>query len=63
VGGGVHGPAVTLLYTVSVYRLTPGVVDDFSEPEEPVRPDDDGEVHLRYQRLRIGLAYGARWAN
>jgi hypothetical protein len=38
------------------------MVDDFADPGALVRPDAAGDMHLRYQYLRTGLAYGARWS-
>ena len=41
--------------------LPRGMVDNFTEPDALVRPDAAGDIHLLYEYLRIGLAYGARW--
>jgi hypothetical protein len=49
----------------SVWRiagLPRGMVDDFADRDALVRPDATGDVHLRYQRLKLGLVYGARWS-
>jgi hypothetical protein len=43
--------------------LPRGMIDDFADPEALVWPDASGDIHLRYQYLRIGLAYGARWSH
>lgn len=45
----------------SIHGLPQGMIEDFATPDAIVRPDSAGEVHLRYQHLRVGLAYGARW--
>lgn len=42
--------------------LPRGMADDFSDPAALVRPDMTGDVHLRYQQLKLGLVYGARWS-
>lgn len=42
--------------------LPRGMVDDFADSDALVSPDPAGDIHLRYQHLRIGLAYGARWS-
>jgi hypothetical protein len=42
--------------------LPHGMVDDFADPAALVQPDASGDIHLCYQYLRIGLAYGARWS-
>lgn len=49
-------------YIWNIDGLPHGMVDDFTDPEALVRPDASGDIHLRYQYLRIGLAYGARWS-
>jgi hypothetical protein len=49
----------------SVWRiggLPRGMVDDFADPEALVHPDATGEIHMRYQHLKMGLVYGARWS-
>jgi len=49
----------------SVWRiagLPRGMVDDFADPEAVVHPDATGDIHLCYQRLQLGLVYGARWS-
>lgn len=49
----------------SVWRiagLPRGMVDDFADPEALVHPDATGETHMRYQHLKMGLVYGARWS-
>jgi len=38
-----------------------GMADDFTAAGARVDPDDAGEVHLNYQRLLVGMVYGARW--
>ncbi len=38
-----------------------GMADDFAAPGARVTLDHAGELHLNYQRLLIGLVYGARW--
>lgn len=38
-----------------------GMIEDFAMSQAIVPVDDAGEIHLRYQRLRVGLVYGARW--
>jgi hypothetical protein len=38
-----------------------GVIDDFAALNALVCPDGAGEVHLRYEHLRIGFIYGVRW--
>ncbi|MGH3185696.1 MAG: hypothetical protein ACRDPY_00670 [Streptosporangiaceae bacterium] len=42
--------------------LPRGMVDDFAEPDALVWPDAAGDIRLRYEYLRTGLAYGARWS-
>jgi hypothetical protein len=46
----------------NIVGLPRGMVDDFADPDALVRPDAAGDIHLRYQYLRTGLAYGARWS-
>ncbi len=46
----------------NIAGLPRGIVDDFAAPDALVRPDRAGDVHLCYERLRIGFAYGARWS-
>lgn len=49
----------------SVWRidgLPRGMVDDFADPEALVHPDATGDIHMRYQHLKMGLVYGARWS-
>jgi hypothetical protein len=46
----------------NIAGLPRGMVDDFADPGALVRPDAAGDMHLRYQYLRTGLAYGARWS-
>jgi hypothetical protein len=49
----------------SVWRiagLPRGMVDDFADPEALVYPDAVGDIHMRYQHLKLGLVYGARWS-
>jgi hypothetical protein len=51
--------------SVSVWRiagLPRGMADDFADPDALVHPDATGEVHMRYQHLKMGLVYGARWS-
>ncbi|MGH3256370.1 MAG: hypothetical protein ACRDOU_13420 [Streptosporangiaceae bacterium] len=38
-----------------------GMADDFIAASARVDTDDVGEIHLNYQRLLVGLVYGARW--
>lgn len=50
---------------LSVWRITGlprGMVDDFADPDAVVHPDATGDIHLRYQHLKLGLVYGARWS-
>jgi hypothetical protein len=47
----------------NIVGLPRGMVDDFAEPDALVWPDAAGDIHLQYQYLRTGLAYGARWSN
>lgn len=42
--------------------LPRGMVDDFADPDALVRPDAAGDIHLRYQHLKLGMVYGARWS-
>lgn len=49
-------------YVWHIAGLPRGMVDDFANADALVRPDPAGDIHLRYQHLRIGLAYGARWS-
>lgn len=49
----------------SIWRiagLPRGMVDDFSDPDALVHPDATGDIHMRYQQLKTGLVYGARWS-
>jgi hypothetical protein len=49
----------------SVWRiagLPRGMVDDFNDPDALIRPDESGDIHMRYQHLKMGLVYGARWS-
>jgi hypothetical protein len=46
----------------NIAGLPRGMVHDFAGSDRLVRPDTAGDIHLRYQRLQIGLAYGARWS-
>lgn len=49
----------------SIWRiagLPRGMVDDFADPEALVHPDATGDIHMRYQHLKLGLVYGARWS-
>jgi hypothetical protein len=57
------GPRAASTRIWRIAGLPPGMTDDFAEPTELITADAVGEVHLRYERLRIGLAYGVRWAN
>ncbi len=43
--------------------LPRGMVDDYAAPEALIRPDANGDVELRYEHLRVGLTYGARWSD
>lgn len=43
--------------------LPQGMVDDYTADDSAVLPDSDGEIHLSYRYLRVGLVYGARWEN
>jgi hypothetical protein len=43
--------------------LPRGMVDDFADPEALVQPDASGDIHMRYQHLKTGLVYGARWSD
>jgi len=36
-------------------------IDDRQPDTEIIRPDDAGEVHVRFTDLRLGFAYGAQW--
>jgi hypothetical protein len=50
----------------SVWRiagLPRGMADDFADPEALVHPDAAGDVHLRYDHLKMGLVYGVRWSS
>ena len=38
-----------------------GMADDFTAAGARVDLDEAGEIHLNYQRLLVGLVYGARW--
>jgi hypothetical protein len=38
-----------------------GMADDFAATDARVALDEAGEIHLNYQRLQVGLVYGARW--
>jgi hypothetical protein len=38
-----------------------GMADDFMEPDSLIPVDNAGEIHLKFQHLRTGLVYGARW--
>lgn len=42
--------------------LPRGMVDDFADPRALVHPDAVGDIHLRYEQLKMGLVYGARWS-
>jgi hypothetical protein len=42
--------------------LPRGMADDFADPEALVHPDAVGDIHLRYEHLKTGLVYGARWS-
>ena len=42
--------------------LPRGMVDDFADSEALVQPDAVGDIHLRYEHLKLGLVYGARWS-
>jgi hypothetical protein len=49
----------------SVWRidgLPRGMVDDFADPDALLHPDTTGDIHMRYQHLKMGLVYGARWS-
>jgi hypothetical protein len=46
----------------NIVGLPRGMADDFADPDALVLPDAAGDIHLRYQHLRTGLAYGARWS-
>lgn len=49
----------------SVWRiagLPRGMVDDYADPDALVHPDATGDIHMRYQHLKMGLVYGARWS-
>lgn len=56
---GAAGPARAVWRIAGLPR---GMVDDFADPEALVRPDAVGDVHLRYEHLKTGLVYGARWS-
>ena len=43
--------------------LPRGMVDDFTDPEALAHPDAVGDIHLRYEHLKTGLVYGARWSS
>lgn len=43
--------------------LPRGMVDDFVDPDALVHPDASGDIHMRYQQLKTGLVYGARWSD
>jgi hypothetical protein len=50
----------------SVWRiagLPRGMVDDFADPGALVDPDAVGDVHMRFEHLKTGLVYGARWSS
>ncbi|GEM_PF-3205331 len=36
-------------------------IDDRQPDAEILRPDDAGEVHVRFTNLRVGFAYGIQW--
>ena len=38
--------------------LPRGMVDDFADSEALVQPDAVGDIHLRYEHLKLGLVYG-----
>ena len=42
--------------------LPRGMVDDFADPDALVGPDAAGDIHVRYQHLKLGMVYGARWS-
>jgi len=42
--------------------LPRGMADDFTDPQALVQPDAVGDIHLRYEHLKMGLVYGARWS-
>ena len=56
---GAAGPARTVW---GIAGLPRGMVDDFADPEALVHPDAVGDIHLRYEHLKMGLVYGARWS-
>jgi hypothetical protein len=43
--------------------LPRGMIDDFAAPEALIVPDAAGDIHLNFRHPRVGLAYGARWAD
>ena len=36
-------------------------IEDRQPDTEILRPDDAGEIHVRFTDLRVGFAYGAQW--
>jgi hypothetical protein len=56
------GSAAGAQNVLRIAGLPRGMVNDFADPEAVVHPDATGDIHLRYQRLRLGLVYGARWS-
>jgi hypothetical protein len=49
----------------SVWRidgLPRGMVEDFADPDALSHPDMTGDIHMRYQHLKLGMVYGARWS-
>lgn len=46
----------------AIAGLPRGMADDFADPEALVQPDAVGDIHLRYEHLKMGLVYGARWS-
>jgi hypothetical protein len=42
--------------------LPRGMVDDFTDTDALLCADASGDIHLRYQQLKVGRVYGARWS-
>jgi hypothetical protein len=56
------GPGVREQSVWRIDGLPRGMADDFADPEALIHPDATGDIHMRYQHLKTGLVYGARWS-
>jgi hypothetical protein len=56
------GAAVRASSIWRIAGLPRGMADDFCDPGALVQPDAAGDIHLRYQQLKTGFVYGARWS-